>query len=318
MQVSFIIPHKGREELLRQTVDSILALDFPNGDFEIIIVSQNVSLTFDQLNEAHKNKITVIHRPTSDTISALRNTGARTSDANYLAFLDADVALSSNWLHVMIDEINQEERSLISAVQYCEADAPPTEKIRTAMCQLAQDKYVEYADGHNLFLAKSTFEKVGGFPEHLLTCEDIYFTGQVRKLGKLLITSKAHHIHLGEDKTYKQLFHKEIWRGQSNLQSLKGRTIPLRELPSFLVPIWLIFAFIFTLLAIPLQKSYLFAFSLLMLLLPIILYATRLNQHATESIDFTDALKFYATYLPARAVGTIVGIYKAIKNKTDN
>ena len=44
MRVSVIIPHKGREELLEQTIQSVLGLDFDLQEIEIIVVTQNKTL----------------------------------------------------------------------------------------------------------------------------------------------------------------------------------------------------------------------------------------------------------------------------------
>ena len=162
-------------------------------------------------------------------------------------------------------------------------------------------------------LKKETFSNVGGFPEHLVTCEDYYFTNQASELGQLYYSSKADYIHLGEDKIYKELFDKEIWRGQSNLQSIKGRPIPLSELPSFLVPIWILLFALITLISfvfMPVGNSFL---SLGLFLLPILLYSVRLYNIADKQISFYRVAQFYLVYFPARIIGTISGLFKVIK-----
>ena len=241
MLVSFVIPHKGREELLERTVASIVAQDYDLSELEITIVTQNTTLASDFQREKELVSINIVFRPDNETISALRNTGVEHSSGHYLAFLDADVVLSANWVKAMLSELEDNTgRVLVSAVQRCENNAPPLEKIRTALSNATIDSEVQFLPGRNLLLKKETFAKVGGFPEHLVTCEDYYFTDRVHELGQLYYSSEADYVHLGEDKNYKELFNKEIWRGQSNLQSVKGRRIPLSELPSFLVPAWIL------------------------------------------------------------------------------
>jgi len=244
-QVSFIIPHKGREEFLIQTIDSILAQNYDAEQFEIIILTQNKLLDGLSHIDSSKFSIKIFFQPEDKTISALRNYGVTQAKGKYLAFLDADVQLSSNWLSCMLSTINEKpNRKLVSASQINSKNAPPLEKIRTALSNAELDCNVNFLPGRNLFLTKETFDLVGGFPEHLITCEDYYFTDQVHQLGELYYTSSATYVHLGEDKKYNEMYKKEIWRGQSNLQSIKGRSIPLRELPSFIIPPTLLILFI--------------------------------------------------------------------------
>ncbi len=315
INISFIIPHKGREEFLIKTLASICAQNYDADQFEIIVVTQNESLTglaqFDSSNVA----IHIFNQPEGKTISALRNFGASQAKGQYFAFLDADVQLSNNWIEGMLTTINATpNRLLVSAAQINSEQAPPLEKIRTALSNAELDCNVNFLPGRNLFLNKTTFEQVQGFPEHLITCEDYYFTDQVHQLGELYYTSKATYVHLGEDKQYHEMYKKEIWRGQSNLQSIKGRNIPLREVPSFIVPIALLVLFLVSLAAMAYNNYSLALMTSLLFLLPISAYSLRLYKLAKEDVQFWYVFKFYMVYFPARAFGTLGGLFKSFSN----
>ncbi len=313
--MSFIIPHKGRFEMLLQTIESVNQQDFDLSEIEIIVVSQTPTITDIELPTL-KVKLTVLVRPESDTISALRNYGVQNSSGEYLAFLDADIYLSSNWINGMIDELcHTPQRIITSAVQICQQQAPRLEKIRTHLSNVDVDVDVNFLPGRNLFMSKESFHKIGGFPEHLVTCEDYYFTDKAAKLGSLFYSSTANYIHLGEDKELGAMFSKEIWRGQSNLQSLKGRDIPLREWPSLIVPP-AIFACL--LLSCILLVSGLAHWSVIFLCLaaiPVLAYTLRLWRIAKSDVSLIDILLFYSYYFPARALGTFVGLFKTITVK---
>ena len=310
MRVSFIIPHKGREEMLQQTIEGILALDFDLTQVEIIVVTQNAALAYQP--PATGAAFKVIYRPANSTISASRNIGVQASSGEFLAFIDADIRLSKNWLNVMLAELQAKTgRVLTSAAQRCEPNAPRLEQIRTIMNEAA-DTPVEFLDGRNLFLPRKIFDQTGGFPEHLITCEDYFFTHRVHQLGEMYRTSKATYIHLGEDKRYDEMFRKEIWRGQSNLQSLKGRPIPLREWPSVIAPLWeAACAFAFLMSAAFGYVPGLLA-ALLLFFAPIAAYALRLFMVGKGRIPPQEAVWFYLVYFPARAIGTVSGLFKNI------
>jgi len=313
MLVSFIIPHKGRFEMLTQTIGSISKQACDLHNIEVIVVSQTPEIQQQTLLESPSFKLTLCIRPESDTISALRNYGVTQAKGQYIAFLDADVWLSSNWTQQMITELAADpDRIISSAMQRCDDNAPPLEHIRTSLSNAKIDTDVAFLPGRNLFLRKTSFDKIGGFPEHLITCEDYFFTDKAAKLGKLFYTSAATYIHLGEDKAYKAMFDKEIWRGQSNLQSISGRNIPLREWPSFIAPLACVFMFSLALLLLVFGQLSWALWAFLVAAFPIFVYSLRLFALANRKINFISIVKFYVCYFPARAIGTVLGLFKSI------
>jgi glycosyltransferase involved in cell wall biosynthesis len=317
MQVSFIIPHKGRFEMLTQTLESISQQACISHDIEVIVISQTPEIQQQILLDSPPFKLSLCIRPVTDTISALRNYGVTQAKGQYLAFLDADVWLSNNWTQQMIAELSaDQDRIISSAMQICGRNAPPLEQIRTSLSNAEIDTDVAFLPGRNLFLRKTSFDKIGGFPEHLITCEDYFFTDKAAKLGKLFYTSSATYIHLGEDKAYKAMFDKEIWRGQSNLQSISGRNIPLREWPSFIAPPAILFMFSLAILLLVFGQSSLALVAFVVAVLPIFVYSLRLFSLAHKKINFVYIVKFYVCYFPARAIGTVLGLFKSIGVKT--
>lgn len=316
MQVSFIIPHKGRFEMLIQTIESIRAQAWDLEQLEVLVVSQTPQIAEQVLCNEEKLTVKVFIRSESETISALRNYGFSQSGSPFLAFLDADIWLSENWVSEMQHQLNlNPQRIIVSATQICDHNAPTLEKIRTSLSNAEIDTNVAFLPGRNLFMRRDSFSEIGGFPEHLITCEDYYFTDQAAKLGELYYTSSATYVHLGEDQAYKPMFDKEIWRGQSNLKSIAGRKIPLREWPSFLVPPGITITF---LLALILLLAGIYQVGVLLLalsLVPIILYSFRLYKLAKSKISFISIFKFYAIYFPARAIGTFAGLFNSITVK---
>ena len=314
--ISFIIPHKGREQLLLKTIESVIQQSFDLSLIEIIIVTQNEQLS-DKLHSFFEDIPLSVHtRPASETISTLWNFGVEKSTGKYLAFLDADIALSSNWIECMLETLNgSASRVIASAVQTDSQDAPPLEKIRTALSNVVTDQNVSFLPGRNLFLLRDTFKKVNGFPDHLITCEDYYFTDRANQLGDLYYTSAASYVHLGEDKEFGEMIKKEIWRGQSTLLSVKGRSIPLNEIPSFIVPVGLMFLLVLTFISLVAGYTLLATTSFLLFLPPIAIYSIRLYKLTKNRVSLYNVLKFYLHYFPARAIGTIGGLFKTFNTK---
>ena len=311
--VSFIIPHKGRENMLIETIGSIAALEYPHEQLDIVLVSQNPAVSDDVKQAAGNITLQVIESTPDNTISTSRNIGARQAKGNYFAFLDADIALSANWLNTCLQLLqSRPDTKLVSAMQLPSATPTPLEHIRVALSNADLDCTVSFLPGRNLLLSKKTFYQAGQFPDDLVTCEDYYFTDKVNQLGELYYTSQAQYVHIGEDKQLAAMFRKEIWRGQSNLASTRDRRIPLREWPSFIVPVAIPGLLFCALLLAIAGYSGLSLMALGLAVLPVILYSLRLFKLVAGTTTFWQVLKFYSVYFPARAIGTVGGIIKTI------
>jgi glycosyltransferase involved in cell wall biosynthesis len=303
--------------MLIETIHSINQQSFNLSDIEVIVVSQTPELQQQELLNSNNLKLQLCIRPETDSISALRNYGVLQAKGKFIAFLDADIALSTNWSEQMIRVLTEDQnRIIISGMQTCHDNAPCVEKIRTSLSNTEIDTNVEFLPGCNLFLKKSSFEVIGGFPEHLITCEDYFFTDKATKFGTLFRSSAATFIHLGEDKSFKAMFKKEIWRGQSNLQSISGRKITLTEWPSFIVPPAILIMFLLSLFLLTFGQTTWAFTAFLVAALPVFVYSLRLYLVAQKKIHFVHIFEFYCFYFPARAIGTVIGLFKSIGIKT--
>ena len=314
--VAFVIPHMGREALLIDTLNSIVLLDTNGFSVSVVVASKNESFSDELLAFSQYLIIEFLPISSDVTISDQRNIGVEHTTSDYLAFIDADVALSSNWLVAMLDVLSSPDIVLASAVQKASENPSPLENVRVLLSNLSIDCTMEFLPGRNLFLARDTFNKTGGFPSELVTCEDYVFTQNVSQYGQLYYSSNASYVHLGEDKEYWPMAKKEVWRGQSNLASIKGRKVPFSEYPSFIAP--------------PLFTLGIIGFFIAMLInLPIIaylgiagsasilgLYSFRLYKKRHKYPSLFAIIAFYVLYFPARTVGTFLGAMKTLETGT--
>jgi glycosyltransferase involved in cell wall biosynthesis len=314
-KISFIIPHKGRTEMLVETVKSIREQGRGSDQIEIILVTQNQDLETQASDLPKIANLNIILSPMTDTISRMRNTGVQHSKGKYLAFLDADVYLAKNWLDQVQSLLQSTDYILVSAIQNNSHNAPPLERIRTALANSGRDSEVKFLPGRNLFLRRSDFERVGGFPEHLVTCEDYYFTNKISHLGKMFYTSHTSYIHLGEDKNFGDMFRKEVWRGQSNLQSIRGRQLSIAEVPSFVMPPAFTTMLLLMLFFLVTSNPTPAIFTLLLSCLMLIIYISRLHRLVDGEVSLLNQAKFYCYYFPARTIGTFVGLFKVLESK---
>jgi len=310
--VAFIIPHMGREALLIDTLNSIAALNRTNIELSVVVVSKNESFSVDLLTYQDSINIQFLSVDANVTISEQRNIGVKNTDTQYLAFIDADVALSPNWLDEMLLLVNQPNIVLASAVQLASNTPTQLEHVRVRLSNLSIDCEMEFLPGRNLFMATDVFTKSGGFPSELVTCEDYVFTQKVSEQGTLYYSSKANYVHLGEDKEYWPMAKKEVWRGQSNLASIKGRTVPVSEYPSFIAPPLFTLGLLWGVLFMLFGKIAIAALGLAGALLILSVYTLRLWEKQLRYPSLFAIVGFYALYFPARTIGTVLGALKTL------
>ena len=311
--VSFIIPHHGRDELLLETVASI-SQQRVDGEIEVLIISKDAdhkaSALRDRLEAVFdKGSVDLVPIPAGRTISFGRNFGAERARGKYLAFIDADVRLADDWVAVMTNTLRDNPNCLLSgAVQQADTDRTAVDVIKSSMSQ-ANAGMVNALPGNALFIEKSVFEQYPKFPEHLETCEDWVFTNTLSQSGEIALSDNSHFVHLGEDKNYRTLFRKEIWRGTSNLGSIHGRKIEPAEWPSFIVPVVVGVSFVIALLCLLFGQLSAGVAVLLFSLLAPVLYAIRLKRKSAVPVSFPVLVYFYFLYFLARAVGMVKGVF---------
>lgn len=112
--ISAIICTHNRDTYLGAAIDSLLAQDFP-GSFEVVVVDNASSDNTREVVEArfpHPN-LKYVYEPVTG-LSVARNTGARAASAEVLAYLDDDAVASSQWLKVLHEAYQNNEKLAIA------------------------------------------------------------------------------------------------------------------------------------------------------------------------------------------------------------
>lgn len=318
--VSFILPHHGRNELLLETIRSVAAQDVDVDKTEIIIVSKapdaergRLRMELDHLEAGGSIKLLSIGD--HENISRARNLGASAAGGEYLAFIDSDVRLSVNWLSTMIGKLASPEYILISAVQIPDTSRTSNDIIRSGMSESHLGDANESLPGANLFLSRADFNRSDKFPEHLQTCEDSVFTNSLLAKGKLLLTDESGFVHLGEDLTLAALFHKEIWRGKSNLAAMQGRAVTLAELPSLVLPVVVLLGlFLLPVAVVTGFYGLALAIGTTVLAIPL-LYSIRLKMRSSIELGYQHVILFFLVYFAARGYGMFRVFFEVNKSK---
>ncbi|WP_164103318.1 glycosyltransferase [Candidatus Laterigemmans baculatus] len=170
-----------------------------------------------------------------------RNAGARISDADAIAFVDADCVLPPGWLQRGLEHLAEPRVVAVGSVQaQAPCSAPWVERVwvESLVPQLRGNwETVPWLPAFNLLVRKAVFDEVGGFDESLTTCEDSDLTFRLAQRGELRRDHQCPVLHLGESQSLTEFFRREMWRSRGNFRSAWKRGARLAEFPSLVVPL---------------------------------------------------------------------------------
>ena len=305
LKVSIIIPMKNEEKNIQLCLDSINSNSYPKEQYEIICVDNGST---DRTLEIASGYTENLYRLPDTTISTLRNYGAQRARGEYLAFVDSDCVADGSWLQSASIYFGSESMVCFGSTPDIPSDATWVQKAWYLSKQIRSDvQQVEWLESMNLIVKKDVFLEVGGFNEKLETCEDVDLCYRIGQKYRIISDKKIRVVHLGEARTLKEFFKKEMWRGKGNLRGLKEHGLKLNEIPSIVLPLYyLLLPLIFLLLL--LVNGTLFALMSLMVLLagPPLLISIYVTGRMSKYSYVFKATMVYLVYFIARAVALIL------------
>lgn len=234
--VSIIIPAKNEENNIRYCLGALRALDFPGKAFEVIVVDNGSSDATVSIVEEYGY---AAHIEPHLSLSGLRNFGARVASGEILAFLDADCVPEKDWLKNALDALSVTEVGCTGSTPVAPANGGWVERVWSSFRTRRRNRcYTSWINSSNLLVKSDLFAKVGGFNESVETCEDVDICMRLNKICRILFDPSIKVMHLGEPKTIKAFFLKEIWRGKGTVSGIVSHGISMSELKSIALPLY--------------------------------------------------------------------------------
>ncbi len=181
-----IIPAFNEEKTIAQTLESVLKQDFPQNQYEIIVVNNNST---DKTAAIVKKfpSIKLVNEPKRGYVYALTR-GAKEARGEVLAFTDADTVVPPDWLS------RYQKAYQNQGVVYAGGGANFQPKF--GFIFLVQEFLnffgfvTKIASGFNFSLRRSTYQKVGGFNPQINFHADTDLVLRAKKEGKAVFLSK--------------------------------------------------------------------------------------------------------------------------------
>ena len=193
--ISAIICTHNRDTYLGAAIDSLLVQDFP-GSFEVVVVDNASSDSTRKVVEARLSNpnLKYIYEPVTG-LSVARNTGAKTASAEILAYLDDDAVASSQWLKVLHEAYQNNDKLAVAGGKvtliWPEGISPPkwlSSELSGNLGYYNLGDSVVYIDqpgltprGLNYSIRRTFLEQIGGFDTNL------------GRVGKKLLSNEELH-----------------------------------------------------------------------------------------------------------------------------
>lgn len=174
--ISIIIPVYNGERTIEKCLDSLTNIDYPEQDFEIIVVDNNSMDRTKQIIMQFPFRYLLEKKPGA---AAARNLGAKFAKGEILVFTDADVCVKSDWLSQIAEAYMKYPQ--IDGIQGFSGGI--NHSIWAEFFQIFYEKNyfpfiakqksgVKNIDTKNFSIKKNRFFVVGGFNEECMRAED--------------------------------------------------------------------------------------------------------------------------------------------------
>jgi glycosyltransferase involved in cell wall biosynthesis len=215
--VSAVVPTFNAMRFLDNCLGSVLAAARRRGAVEIILVDNgSTDGTWRAAQERQCDWVDALQIP-GVTIGTLRNRGAARARGRYLAFLDADCEVPSDYFLAV-------ERVLSSGA--CEASGSAValpgaphwiERVWHDLHRRSAGHAPKYINSGNLVVTREAFRQVGGFREDIITDEDVDFCSRLARAGfRFREDPSITAMHHGNPKSLTAFARREAWHAIGN------------------------------------------------------------------------------------------------------
>lgn len=201
--VSVVIAAKNAEATLAKCLDSVFKQRYPY--YEVVVVNDG-SKDNTAAIAAQYPRLMLVNTENAGC-SGARNLGVGLSHGEYIAFLDSDAFVDSDWLEELLTGFTDERVAGVGGIQKSPADEHPFGKkvqkfflifgfISNYMQTSDRIKEVDHNANCNVIYRKSAFDEVGGLWAIPLAGEDIDLDHRLREKGyRLMMNPRAVIFH---------------------------------------------------------------------------------------------------------------------------
>ena len=171
---SIIVPTYNRPRQLSRCLKALVALDYPRGRFEVIVVNDGGPELINSIVAEFEAQLCVrcIIQPNQGPAAA-RNNGARLANGRFLAFTDDDCAPTATWLRQLAAQLMKEPQKMVGGYTRNALHRNPFSITSQLLIDFLYHYYNQtesralFFTSNNFAVAADLFWQVGGFEESM-------------------------------------------------------------------------------------------------------------------------------------------------------
>ena len=188
--VSVIVPVHNGSEFVAKNIESLLNQNYPQDRYEILVVD---NLSTDDTREivSQYNLVCLEERDRKNSYLA-RNLGLKYSRGEFVAFVDIDCILNSNFISSGVKKLleNQDIDIIAGKIEFLFTGRESPAQLTDSFINLNNEHYVKYrhaAHTANIFTRRKVFDDIGLFSTAQSSGGDIEWTNRAWRMGKKLV-----------------------------------------------------------------------------------------------------------------------------------
>ncbi|WP_097461236.1 glycosyltransferase [Mangrovitalea sediminis] len=302
--VSVIIPAKNEKEFIGRCLASINSQNYPTECLEIIVVDNSST---DETADIAKKTGALVIEGAKGYVGAVRNQGARKASGQFLAFIDADCIIDNDWVNRAVNLATAHPNHVFGGGCLIPREANWLEK--NWLLGEGIKRVPKELIGASIFISKETFESIGGFNELLSSGEDTQLSVDLKSKGySIKMTQELSVTHLGNAKTLRQFFMRQIWHSENYFNNLSAS---IKDPVFILISLHIFLFTLFLIGLITLSPSKLFAGLSGMFFIPAAFSFKRIYRSGVKKISKKQIFSIYfidIIYVTARSCGLLLSL----------
>jgi glycosyltransferase involved in cell wall biosynthesis len=183
---TIIVPAYNEEKLLPICLKALFTQDFPNSEFEVIVVDNNST---DRTKEIAKEYNVKLIEEKKQGLVFARNAGLKEAKGEYFINLDADCEVPKDWLRRIKNQIQKNKNiGLLTGPYKCVENKNEQDWwnfvlaiLMSISCKILGTPFGYY--GGNVTIERNSFLKIGGY-ELQYSTDQISIISRLKKIGK--------------------------------------------------------------------------------------------------------------------------------------
>jgi GT2 family glycosyltransferase len=219
-RISVVVPVYNALPHLRPSLDSVARAVERYGNAELIVLDNGSNDGSWELLQGEYADRARIERVPGIPVSALRNRGAEMADGEILSFIDSDCLVGEDYFARAVEVLATVEADATGSAYELPEPAHWVEETWHHLHRQPKDRFTRWINAGNLLVKKSAFDRIGGFDERLISLEDVELCERLWDHGsKVWEAQEVVAIHLGNPKSLRRFYKKQVWRALGLLDS---------------------------------------------------------------------------------------------------